>query len=86
MIIAVKFNAQRTKKKFYVKWRETLPLVQKVKRAKGKYDSTVLCTFNVLFTLSMMRYTSTSTARFFNHWLEAYRTKLVSKAIALVFS
>jgi len=82
MIIAVKFNAQRTKKKFYVKWRETLPLAQKVKRAKGKYDSTVLCTFYVLFTLSMIGYTYTSTARFFNHWLEAYRAKLVSKAIA----
>lgn len=38
----------------------------------------------VLFTVLVMGYTFT--ARFFNHWLEAYRAKLVLKAIASVFN
>lgn len=62
-IMAVKFNAQRTKKKFYIKWREALPLAQKARRVREKHDNMFLC-------------------QNFNQWLEAYRARLVLKAVA----
>ncbi|KAJ3573974.1 hypothetical protein NP233_g2079 [Leucocoprinus birnbaumii] len=62
-IIAVKFNAQHTKKKFYIKWREALPIAQKVRKVREKHENIIL-------------------GRSFHQWLEAYRAKLVMKAVA----
>ncbi|KXN82057.1 hypothetical protein AN958_03215 [Leucoagaricus sp. SymC.cos] len=66
-IVAVKFNAEHTKRKFYVKWQEALPIAQKARKVKEKHDNLIL-------------------SRVFKQWLEAYRTKLVLKAVALVLN
>ncbi|KAF9453199.1 hypothetical protein P691DRAFT_801539 [Macrolepiota fuliginosa MF-IS2] len=62
-IVAVKFNAEHTKRKFYLKWREVLPIAQKARRVREKHDRLILSTT-------------------FKQWLEAYRAKLVLKAVA----
>lgn len=41
--MAVKFNAERTKKKFYLKWREALPIARKARRVREKHDNLILC-------------------------------------------
>ncbi|XP_006458182.1 hypothetical protein AGABI2DRAFT_115192 [Agaricus bisporus var. bisporus H97] len=62
-IVAVKFSARHTKKKFYLKWRDALPIAQKARRVREKHDNLIL-------------------SRVFKQWLEAYRAKLVMKAMA----